>query len=115
MSTFYLDLLRQTGTITNRSDGTAANSYGVPAKAAADPVTTAYYLEPIQETEQLVEAETYITTWRLFLPPLTPITAMALFADANAVVYQVLEVLPFTNARSGQAHHIECRLEQVQG
>lgn len=113
MSTFT-DLLTQTGSITNRTDGTK-NAYNVPAKVDADPVATVYYLEPIEETEQLVEAETYITTWRLFLPADTPIDAMALFTDANDVVYQVLEVLPFFNPRTAESHHIECKLAQVKG
>lgn len=114
MSQFFADLLSQTVTITNRTDGTP-DGYGVATKVAATPVSAAAFLEPIQETEQLVEAETYRTTWRLFLLPDAQIAATDLVADSNGVVYQVLEVLPFSNARSGLLHHIECRLERVQG
>lgn len=113
MSTFN-DLLRQTVTITNRSDG-IKDAYNVPAKTTTGTVTACAYLEPIDETSQLVEAETYITRWKLFLLPDVVIDADDLVTDANEVVYQVLEVLPFTNARSGVLHHIECKLAQVQG
>jgi hypothetical protein len=113
-STFFTDLLQQTVTITSRVDG-STDGYGVPAKTTTATATAPAYLEPIEETQQLVEAETYRTTWKLFLLPDASISTEDLVTDANGVVYQVLMVLPFTNARTGQLHHIECRLEEVQG
>lgn len=110
----FTDLLSQTGTITNRTDGDP-DSFGVPVKVPADPFSTPCYLEPLEETEQLVGAETYVTKWRLFLPADTAIDAMALFTDSSSVVYQVIEVLPFINPRTDEPHHIECKLEQVKG
>lgn len=110
----FSDLLSQTVTITTRADGTP-DAYGVPAKTDTGTETSPAYIEPVEETEQLVEAETYKTTFKLFLPPDAAISAEDLVTDSNSVVYQVIEVLPFTNARTGQPHHIECRLELVQG
>lgn len=106
-------LLNQPVTIEHVGDG-ALDAYGVAAQSISDTVTVDGFLEPFLETEQLVEAQTYTTSWRLFLPAGTVIAAHDLVA-VNGVTYEIHEVLPFTNPRTQLLHHFECRVVEIEG
>lgn len=111
----YADYLRQTVTIQPVVESTTAvDDQGNPVKSDGATITTVGLLEPLSEQEQLVQAETYRVTHRLFLPAGTAINGPDL-VQVNGTTFEVLEVLPFINPRTNEDHHIECRLVEVIG
>ena len=106
------DLLQQPVTINHVAE-TASDAYGDPEPSVASTTSTKGWLDPVSETEELIEQETTRTLWRLFLPAGTTVAA----GDQASVALRslrIIEVLPFTNPRTGEAHHVECRvLEEV--
>lgn len=106
-------LLVQTATISHVDDD-AQDGYGNPTKAVTAIDVAPCYLGPVQETEYLVEAETYVTFYRLILGPGVPLDAHDLVAIGSSS-YAVHEALHFIHPRTGIEHHVEAKITSEEG
>ena len=106
-------LLSQTATISHVGE-LGTDSYGNPEKSIASIDVAPCILMPMVETEQLLEAETAITEYRLILGPGVPIAVEDQVAVAG-VPYICHEALPWVNPRTGAAHHVEARVAVTTG
>lgn len=106
-----------TQTVDIITPGTAADPYGdtVPDwGAGASHSTTLGFLQQVTSTEDTVDRDTVVSTWRLFLSADAPIAAK----DRIVVVGRTFEVVGvpdlLTKPRGGP-HHIEAVLVSVDG
>jgi hypothetical protein len=73
------------------------------------------YLEPLNETEVLDGQETYVTTWRVFLPVGTEMDAADTILLGDGRRLEVVSALSLYNPLRRRAAHVECRCKEVDG
>jgi hypothetical protein len=109
-------LLSQNLTVRHTAPSSSLDDYGMATPVVTDSDDDVRgLLEPLSEQEQLVEAQTYRTEWRLYLLPQTEVKPQDLVVDELGQTYEILEVLPFFNPRAQEPHHIECRVVEIAG
>lgn len=94
--------------------GTATDEYGntIPAPVG-DPVPTVGYLEQKDTIEYLLDRETVVSKWKVFLPAGTAIGPMD-YVNFNSQKFQVDgEPEHLWNPRTKSVSHIECKLTVV--
>lgn len=96
------------------------DAYGNASQAVTSTELVTGYIEPMSEVLQLNEQQTFTTTYGIVLPLLNaPLTASDRitvdYTSPTARPFGVIEAMLVTNARTGQPHHIEGRVQEQRG
>lgn len=109
-------LLTQTGTVRRRGV-TGTDGYGNDVAGTTSTYETPCFLEQTDATEILVDRETYVSSWRLFLPAGSELSAADQFVlDGRGDVFEVVgEPDRLWHPVRRVEHHVEARLTVVIG
>lgn len=105
-------LLRESVTVYNRADG-ALDTFGDPEDTFDVGTVVQAFVQPTNSSEDIIDRDTRLTTYRLVMPADAPIYADSEFEWENIRMRISGKPLPMNNHHG--VHHVEVVAELIEG